>query len=313
MFDPQSLRQPCAGRSCRPRRCRPGATPRPSSTGGRSNASGKRRGTSSALSTRFPTRATISPSPLPASPVIVLRDGEGELRAFANSCRHRGSELLEGSGNCKLISCPYHSWTYELNGGCAARPRWTRPWASTRRSTASCRSASTPGAAFSSSISTRRRGPLQKFLGGLPEKLAPYRLENMALVRRKTYDMACNWKLFVENAKESYHIGTVHQRHDRQIRIGEIGGLLGRGADGRICRHLRAARRKHGAAQGRQGLSHHRKPVGQAGGGRHLCAVDLSQHLSCLHDRLRLVPGDASSRPRQDADDPRRPVPEGPC
>src|SRR5438270_7709088 len=41
-------------------------------------------------------------------PIIVLRDGAGQLRAFANSCRHRGSELLSGSGNCKLISCPYH-------------------------------------------------------------------------------------------------------------------------------------------------------------------------------------------------------------
>src|SRR6202042_729213 len=53
--------------------------------------------------------------------------------------------------------------------------------------------------------------PLAQHLGGLPEKLAPYNLENMALTRRKTFEMKCNWKLFVENAKESYHIATVHR------------------------------------------------------------------------------------------------------
>ena len=49
-------------------------------------------------------------------PLIVLRDRKGELRAFVNSCRHRGSALLQGEGNCQSIVCPYHSWTDELNG-----------------------------------------------------------------------------------------------------------------------------------------------------------------------------------------------------
>ena len=53
--------------------------------------------------------------------------------------------------------------------------------------------------------------PLTEYLGDLPEKLAPYNLDDMICSRRRAYDMACNWKLFVENAKESYHIGTVHR------------------------------------------------------------------------------------------------------
>ena len=142
-----------------------------------------------------------------------------------------------------------------------------------------------------------KAGPLQKFLGGLPEKLAPYRLENMALVRRKTYDMDCNWKLFVENAKESYHIGTVHRATINKYASAKSAGYWVEEPTGEYVVTFAQHEGQHGAAQGRQGLSHHRKPVGQAGGGRHLCAVDLSQHLSCLHDRLRLVPGDASSRP----------------
>ncbi len=55
-------------------------------------------------------------------PLVILRDGHGKLRAFANSCRHRGSELLSGSGNCKLIVCPYHSWTYDLAGKLRGAP-----------------------------------------------------------------------------------------------------------------------------------------------------------------------------------------------
>src|SRR5262245_4999857 len=55
-------------------------------------------------------------------PLIILRDREGVIRALANSCRHRGSELLEGKGNCKLIVCPYHSWTYDLDGSLRGAP-----------------------------------------------------------------------------------------------------------------------------------------------------------------------------------------------
>ena len=55
-------------------------------------------------------------------PIIILRDADGAIRAFANTCRHRGSELLEGKGNCKLIVCPYHSWTYDLTGNLRGAP-----------------------------------------------------------------------------------------------------------------------------------------------------------------------------------------------
>src|SRR3954454_1246233 len=55
-------------------------------------------------------------------PLIVVRDEGRIVRAFVNSCRHRGSELLEGDGSCKLIVCPYHSWTYELDGGLRGAP-----------------------------------------------------------------------------------------------------------------------------------------------------------------------------------------------
>ena len=56
-------------------------------------------------------------------PLIVVRNQRGELRALGNSCRHRGSALLGGSGNCRKIRCPFHWWTYDLDGRLKVYPR----------------------------------------------------------------------------------------------------------------------------------------------------------------------------------------------
>ena len=56
-------------------------------------------------------------------PLLIVRDKDDVVRAFANSCRHRGSALLdEGTGNCRSLICPYHSWTYNLDGTLAGAP-----------------------------------------------------------------------------------------------------------------------------------------------------------------------------------------------
>src|ERR687887_266608 len=56
-------------------------------------------------------------------PVVVTHAGDGELRALANVCRHRGSVVAEGAGNRKTLQCPYHAWTYDLDGSLRAAPR----------------------------------------------------------------------------------------------------------------------------------------------------------------------------------------------
>src|SRR3989304_1935599 len=55
-------------------------------------------------------------------PIIVVRDAMGGLRAFSNSCRHRGTLLVEGEGTCKAFKCPYHSWVYSLEGELLSGP-----------------------------------------------------------------------------------------------------------------------------------------------------------------------------------------------
>lgn len=144
-------------------------------------------------------------------PTIILRDQDGTIRAFANTCRHRGSELLEGKGNCKLIVCPYHSWSYDLTGNLRGTPEMDKTVNFNKADYGLTPIKIDTWGGFLFINFDKNCAPLKKHLGELPEKLAPYNLENMALARRKTFTMDCNWKLFVENAKESYHIATVHR------------------------------------------------------------------------------------------------------
>jgi choline monooxygenase len=157
-------------------------------------------------------------------PIIVLRDHDGKIRAFANTCRHRGSELLEGKGNCKLIVCPYHSWTYDLSGNLRGTPEMDKTLNFNKADYGLSSIAIDTWGNFLFINFDKNPEPLKKHLGDLPEKLAPYRLENMALARRKSFQMDCNWKLFVENAKESYHIGTVHRATINQYASAKAAG-----------------------------------------------------------------------------------------
>ena len=145
-------------------------------------------------------------------PLIIIRGKDGIVRAFANACRHRGSTLLDnGSGSCGTIICPYHSWSYGLDGTLLGAPEMhkTEDFKPAENGLIPLRLEQWGGFLFV--CFDNAAPPLAQWLGGLPDKLACYGLEDMVLARRKIFDMDCNWKIFVENAKESYHIGTVHK------------------------------------------------------------------------------------------------------
>ena len=144
-------------------------------------------------------------------PVIVMRGSDGEVRAFANTCRHRGALLLEGEGNCRAIRCPYHSWTYDIDGKLIVAPEMdaTSGFDPAEWHLTPIRLESWAGFIFINFDDTAP--PLMQYLGDLPQKLASYRFEDMVCVRRKEYVLDCNWKIYVENAMEAYHIATVHR------------------------------------------------------------------------------------------------------
>jgi choline monooxygenase len=168
-------------------------------------------------------------------PVIVLRDKEGDYRAFANSCRHRGSALLEGSGNCRAIVCPYHSWSYHLDGTLAGAPEMHETNDFDPVDNALVPLALDTWGGFLFLNFDPNAEPLGNYLGDLPDKVAPYRLDQMACARRKEYVMECNWKLFVENAKESYHIATVHRQTINKYASAHSSGYWVEEARGEYC------------------------------------------------------------------------------
>lgn len=148
---------------------------------------------------------------LPGGPVLVIRGRDGTARAFANTCRHRGAQLLKERGNCRAISCPYHSWTYGLDGRLVGAPNMDRnpSFDKEQHGLEPLRMEGWAGFLF---VNFAPDGPsLLEQLGDMSEQLGPYRLDEMVCVKRVDYDVACNWKFLIENALEAYHTGTVHR------------------------------------------------------------------------------------------------------
>ena len=143
--------------------------------------------------------------------VIVIRGKDTVVRAFANVCRHRSARLLDGEGRCRTIVCPYHSWVYELDGSLLRMKGMekTASFDASDNGLKPLKSATWGGFVFISFSNEVR--PLEEHLGNLPEHYESYAFSNMLCVRRKRYELNCNWKLYIENAMEDYHTATVHQ------------------------------------------------------------------------------------------------------
>jgi choline monooxygenase len=143
--------------------------------------------------------------------LVAVRGRDGVARAFVNACRHRGTPLVAGSGSCAAFRCPYHSWTYALDGSLkgAAGMEQTHDFDMATLSLLPLRLEAWGGFLFVAVDPATP--PLASWLGELPDRLAPYRFEDMIATRVYRYTVACNWKLWVENFMEGYHIATVHR------------------------------------------------------------------------------------------------------
>jgi Rieske 2Fe-2S family protein len=162
-------------------------------------------------------------------PVLVVRDQDGELRAFRNVCRHRGSRLLKGSGSCgRAIRCLYHGWTYRLDGTLIGVPehRDIEGLDKARLGLHQIRAEEFCGLVFVNLDPGAR--PLHEMLGGLAERLAAYRLPELERFGAGSAGDAqpANWKVVVENYVEGYHIPIAHpslmrmldyQRYDVEV------------------------------------------------------------------------------------------------
>jgi choline monooxygenase len=150
-------------------------------------------------------------------PIIVVRDNAGEVRVHSAVCRHRGAIVSEGEGHCRAFVCPYHSWTYGLDGALLATPGNPPPMDGAEGfrkgdyGLTPIRSEQWAGFIFATFDASAP--PLAEWLGDLPDFLANYRLEQMHWTHCDMYEVDCNWKVWLENAFENYHAPTIHRKH----------------------------------------------------------------------------------------------------
>lgn len=160
----------------------------------------------------FPNPGDYRAMEIAGEPIVICRDQDGTLNAFANVCRHRGVAVALGSGNARQFSCPYHAWSYDLAGRLIApsRPRGLPDF-----DPRSCRLPPLRLGVWGGFVLVNfdlEAPSLEAYLDadGYREAVAFLRPDEMALVDTHTYEIDCNWKLVPENLADVYHVQVIH-------------------------------------------------------------------------------------------------------
>ncbi len=141
-------------------------------------------------------------------PIFCIRQADGEIRAFANVCRHRMMKLLEGRGSAKRFACPYHGWVYDMTGQAVRIPHMPKQddpiclpeirveiWQGWIYVTANAHAT-----------------PVAEKLAALEPMVARYRQEDYVSVVTEDHRWATNWKVLTENFMEGYHLPIAHRK-----------------------------------------------------------------------------------------------------
>jgi choline monooxygenase len=148
-----------------------------------------------------------------AEPIVVVRGNDGILRGFYNVCRHHAAAVVtQPCGQATLLHCPYHGWNYGLDGSLKGMPefegvknfdRGQNGLVPVRVETWEC---------FVFVNLDLHAAPLPQFLGGLVPRIAPLGISKLHFFDRKTYNIHCNWKVFVDNYLDGgYHVPHLHK------------------------------------------------------------------------------------------------------
>jgi len=145
-------------------------------------------------------------------PVVITRDKDGRLRAMSNVCRHRGALLTQGQGQTTVLRCPYHAWSYSLDGALFGQPEFegVENWDRTRVCPPQFRVESWGPFVF---VNLDAAAPdLAGILGRIPEEVAALGcpIERLRWSRRRDYVIECNWKVYIDNYLEGYHLPAAH-------------------------------------------------------------------------------------------------------
>ncbi len=153
-------------------------------------------------------------------PLLIVRDGGSELRAFYNVCKHRAGPPAEGCGSRKVFRCGYHGWTYSLEGKLLNAPEMesTEDFCYEEFGLTPIRVEEWSGLVF---VNLDLCAPsLRHSFGHMPQQAARFGFEQMRFFHRREYVMECNWKTYIDNFLEGYHLPSVHPGLNRELDYG---------------------------------------------------------------------------------------------
>jgi choline monooxygenase len=150
-------------------------------------------------------------------PVVVIRADDGETRAFVNVCRHRGSMVAEGAGNRRTLQCPYHAWTYGLDGRLRAAPRADFDVEGIGLEPVLLES----WGPFLFVNADAEAESLADWLGAVPAQVSELGLDVDALRfhHRSEWSVEANWKIVAENFLECYHCAVAHPGFSKLVDV----------------------------------------------------------------------------------------------
>jgi choline monooxygenase len=152
-------------------------------------------------------------------PIIVARAKDGVLRAFSNVCRHRASVIADGQGKAASLRCPYHGWTYALDGHLVACPEFegVENWDKSNVCLPAFRVETWGPYVFVNQ--TDSSAALKEVFGDIPAEVAKLGCpaDQLAFSQRRDYVIECNWKVYVDNYLEGYHLPAAHPSLFREL------------------------------------------------------------------------------------------------
>jgi choline monooxygenase len=154
-----------------------------------------------------------------SEPVLVARAKDGELRAFSNVCRHRGSLLAAEPRCANAIRCPYHAWTYSLDGRLLSQPEFegVEDWDRSKVRLPEFRAATWGPFVF---VNLDAQAPaLLDVFGAIPGEIAAMGcpIDRLRYSYRRDYVINCNWKVYIDNYLEGYHLPAAHPSLFREL------------------------------------------------------------------------------------------------
>ncbi len=154
-------------------------------------------------------------------PIVLTRDRDGVLRGFHNVCRHRAGVVAKGCGNRRTLQCRYHGWTYGLDGSLHHAPEFEGVEGFCREEFGLMPVRVETWGAFAFVNLDDGAVGLHEMLGEIVRDTERFDFSTLELVERRNYHLDANWKLYVDNYLEGYHVPVAHPGLNKELEYGE--------------------------------------------------------------------------------------------